>query len=468
MTEALRKSWRLICKKAEREKQQRARVVVDPSTVPQYLSSSRLVEAAVNNDIETLKLLIAKGQDVNQLHPLLGYSALHAAVDQGHFEIVRFLVESGADVNLPRALEKKTHVAGKGKKARSPLGHVEKPETSLDTPLHFAALAGRADIAEYLIKECQAVRDPINSDKKTPLDYARLMKKWNAEIMFYDPPTPPGNLTVDSSTWLDEKFITFTYYRSIADPQDRVPVLEYQFLWRMREKCDDERVEKVIRDAKEWQVITVPVHDQYQQYFHVRLTWNPMGLLPAQPYLLRVRGRNLIGWSPWTSTLIYTTPIARPEPPAAPFTVTTTPSTIALRWYEPITNGAPVLQYEIQMKRGANSRACHNQEWKSHKLVLETDLKLFKLTAGDCHVFRVRARNRAGWGKYSEESEEIWTYKAITIVSKTPRSVTMSWGKAREEPLIFRFQVRRCHFMSPASPQLRNNDICRLNATVTG
>ena len=112
-----------------------------------------------------------------------------------------------------------------------------------------------------------------------------------------------------------------------------------------------------------------------------------------------------------------------------------------IKRYEPVLNGAPVLQYEIQMKRGPTSRACHSQEWKSYKLVLETDLKLFKLTAGDCHIFRVRARNRAGWGDYSVESEEIWTYKAITIVSCTPRSVTMSWGKARTDKLIFRFQV---------------------------
>eukprot|EP00750_Incisomonas_marina_P008942 INCI15747.2.p1 GENE.INCI15747.2~~INCI15747.2.p1 ORF type:complete len:728 (-),score=101.28 INCI15747.2:513-2696(-) len=456
MTNALRRSWKLAQQKAAKEEAERNLVVVDPRTVPQHLSASRLVEAAIRNDAQTVRLLLDKGQEVNSLHPVLGYSALHGAVDQGHMGMVQLLVEAGADVNIPRVLDKRKNFARKssnvggggsrGGTQRRPVGVlVEKPETSLDTPLHFAALAGRADIAEYLLKKCEALRDPINSANKTPLDYARQMQKWDAEVMFYDPPTPPGNLTVDSTQWLSEKCITFTFFKSIADPQDRVPVLEYEFVWRMREPCDDERAAPHIREAKDWQVIQVPAEDAiYQQYFSVQLVWNDdgTGLLPAQTYLLRTRGRNLIGWSPWTSTLIYTSPIAPPEAPdPAPFSITTTPSTVALRWYEPVLNGAPVLQYEIQMKRGPTSRACHSQEWKSYKLVLETDLKLFKLTAGDCHIFRVRARNRAGWGDYSVESEEIWTYKAITIVSCTPRSVTMSWGKARTDKLIFRFQV---------------------------
>jgi hypothetical protein len=331
--------------------------------------------------------------------------------------------------------------------SRHRVRHVEKPETSLDTPLHFAALSGRRDIALFLLQECRAVKDPLNSAHKTPLDYARQMRMWDTEVLFYEPPTPPGNLEPDSLQWLTDKSVTFTFYRSIADPIDKVPVLEYEFVWRLSEPIEDERNAPVIREAKEWQVVRVPAgppeHDPYQQYFSVRLEWHAMGLLPAHTYLLRARGRNLIGWSPWTSTLVYTTPVAAPERPhPAPFSITTTPSTIALRWYLPIENGAPVQQYEVQMKKGPNARACHSQPWKTYKLVVDAALKLFKLTAGDCHVFRVRARNRAGWGEYSNESEEIWTYKAINILDVTPRSVRMSWGKGRPGPLPFRFQAR--------------------------
>jgi ankyrin repeat protein len=165
MTEALRQSWQKVQKLArQQEEAELRRVVVDPHTIPQHLSVSRLVEAVVSNDAETVQLLLAKGQKVNALHPVLGYSALHAAVDQGHFDMVRMLVEAGADVNLPRALEKKRGSAGHAS-IKKRAGHngaaaagdgagrlitefVEKPETSRDTPLHFAALAGRAQIAE--------------------------------------------------------------------------------------------------------------------------------------------------------------------------------------------------------------------------------------------------------------------------------------------------------------------------------
>ena len=308
MTNALRRSWKLAQQKAAKEEAERNLVVVDPRTVPQHLSASRLVEAAIRNDAQTVRLLLDKGQEVNSLHPVLGYSALHGAVDQGHMGMVQLLVEAGADVNIPRVLDKRKNFARKssnvggggsrGGTQRRPVGVlVEKPETSLDTPLHFAALAGRADIAEYLLKKCEALRDPINSANKTPLDYARQMQKWDAEVcatneqsftllrfflcpaqqhgfqpprcgfvcvlqvMFYDPPTPPGNLTVDSTQWLSEKCITFTFFKSIADPQDRVPVLEYEFVWRMREPCDDERAAPHIREAKDWQVIQVPAED---------------------------------------------------------------------------------------------------------------------------------------------------------------------------------------------------------------
>ena len=104
-----------------------------------------------------------------------------------------------------------------------------------------------------------------------------------------------GNLTADSSSWLFDKSITFTFYRSIADPQDRVPVcvywtvqpvmkgilfltgcfqqvLEYEFRWKLREPCSEEetRLEPVIREAKEWQVVVVPATDVYQMNYDVR------------------------------------------------------------------------------------------------------------------------------------------------------------------------------------------------------
>lgn len=54
--------------------------------------------AAKENDQRTLKKLLGSGVDVNCRHRL-GWNALHAAVVNGNWNIIKFLVESGADIN---------------------------------------------------------------------------------------------------------------------------------------------------------------------------------------------------------------------------------------------------------------------------------------------------------------------------------------------------------------------------------
>ena len=57
-----------------------------------------------------------------------GHTALHAAAENGYLEVVRFLVENGADCSLK----------------------VDSGETALD----LALMAGHTEVAEYL-KNCQ-------------------------------------------------------------------------------------------------------------------------------------------------------------------------------------------------------------------------------------------------------------------------------------------------------------------------
>ena len=58
----------------------------------------KFIVAAKDNDLKTLKKLLGKGVNVNCRHRL-GWSALHSAVVNGNWDAIKFLVESGADVN---------------------------------------------------------------------------------------------------------------------------------------------------------------------------------------------------------------------------------------------------------------------------------------------------------------------------------------------------------------------------------
>ena len=57
-----------------------------------------LVYAASLGDIEQVEQLLSQGVDANQTDDE-GYSALHAAAENDHFEIVKLLISKGADVS---------------------------------------------------------------------------------------------------------------------------------------------------------------------------------------------------------------------------------------------------------------------------------------------------------------------------------------------------------------------------------
>jgi ankyrin repeat protein len=60
---------------------------------------SKLLSAIRSNDIETAKLLIENGADVNAKNNYNGWTPLIKAVWDGHIKIAKLLLEHGADVN---------------------------------------------------------------------------------------------------------------------------------------------------------------------------------------------------------------------------------------------------------------------------------------------------------------------------------------------------------------------------------
>ena len=86
-----------------------------------------LIRSAADGDTESVLRLVAEGADVNQLNPVTGLTALHAAAMYGHHSVAHILLDSGAVVD---------------RKGGS---------RCLLTPLWLAAAARHADVISLLL-----------------------------------------------------------------------------------------------------------------------------------------------------------------------------------------------------------------------------------------------------------------------------------------------------------------------------
>ena len=97
-----------------------------------------LMTAARTGNVDTVKLLLTHGTDVNAKEPARGQTAMMWAIAEKHSEVARLLIDHGADVN-----------------ARS---------TSGFTPLLFAAQQGDLDSARMLLEAGAKVNDASPAD----------------------------------------------------------------------------------------------------------------------------------------------------------------------------------------------------------------------------------------------------------------------------------------------------------------
>ncbi|KAJ8668906.1 hypothetical protein QAD02_000165, partial [Eretmocerus hayati] len=108
-----------------------------------------LMRAVISGKIECVKQLIDAGIDINGLNSkysdLIGDTALHEAVREGHLEMVQLLLSSGASINTQNWYR--------------------------NTPIIIAAQIGRKDIAQKLIESEANVNDQ-NQFGDTSLHYA--------------------------------------------------------------------------------------------------------------------------------------------------------------------------------------------------------------------------------------------------------------------------------------------------------
>ena len=100
--------------------------------------------AARTGQLEAVRVLLRKGARVNATEQWHGQSALMWAVAQGHADVVRELIERGADVNLRSTVNNwQRQVTGEPRAVYRPAGGL--------TPLFFAARQGCVDCLDALL-----------------------------------------------------------------------------------------------------------------------------------------------------------------------------------------------------------------------------------------------------------------------------------------------------------------------------
>ena len=133
--------------------------------IPKDGISKALIIATRQGYFDVVKLLIEKGADINATDSCGGYTALMEACSCGHFDIAKLLIENGADVNVKDVMFGDTALTLANNKNRSEKDCIKVMKLLIEngadtevenkltrTVLLQAAIEDRVDIVKFLIK----------------------------------------------------------------------------------------------------------------------------------------------------------------------------------------------------------------------------------------------------------------------------------------------------------------------------
>lgn len=155
------------------------------------LKEERLIEYCAKGSIQKVKQLVQAGADINR--EIRGETGLLAAAKQGHDNIVKFLIQAGADprLGLDKAQKTVLHYIAHFCSADNLQLVLDKGSLPLDqqdglgkTPLHYAACSFEPDKVRILVHAGANVNIP-DADDETPLYMACVARESpeNAEIL---------------------------------------------------------------------------------------------------------------------------------------------------------------------------------------------------------------------------------------------------------------------------------------------
>ena len=157
------------------------------------------------------------------------------------------------------------------------------------------------------------------------------------------------------------------------------------------------------------------------------LHFDDTGLTNGTQYSFRYRARNSEGNSVWSAS-VSASPQAQVPDGIRGAVGFGTADTIEVHWAEPDANGSDVFQYEVQWRQqggsfsGARSRT-----------VTQRTYTITGLSASTNYQFRVRARNRRGWGRYSDIVNEATTaVSGPTVAAPAPTATPVGSGGRRQ------------------------------------
>jgi ankyrin repeat protein len=164
-----------------------------------WLHGWTLHEAARNGDVDRAMLLTAEGADVNRMNAL-GLTALYIASWKGHINMVRFLVNEGASVDLGDE-------DGWSLFTSTPLfvasrhGHLDVVRFLVNegadvnrvhavglTALYTASRHGHLDVVRFLVNEGGASVDLVNDGGLTALDIAIQQNNIDVVVFLFSRP----------------------------------------------------------------------------------------------------------------------------------------------------------------------------------------------------------------------------------------------------------------------------------------
>jgi len=148
-----------------------------------HKGNTPLIWAVSEGRGDIVRLLVDSGADVN-IQNFEGVTALYLAVERGDTEICTYLMENGANVNIQNENgQSAAHIACINghldclKSLAAHGAHLEIKDDCDETPLHFA-VRGSCEVAvRFLIEECQVNSQCYNEDMETPLQMASCFEE---------------------------------------------------------------------------------------------------------------------------------------------------------------------------------------------------------------------------------------------------------------------------------------------------